>query len=52
MTEAFRTQIEQEARQAVTELLAEAKLKKRRCVRGGLLFQRDRGRPHRQRFQH
>ena len=28
MTEAFRTQIEQEARQAVTELLAEAKLKK------------------------
>ena len=28
MTEAFQKQIEQEARQAVTELLAEAKLKK------------------------
>ena len=39
MTEAFQKQIEQEARQAVTELLAEAKLKKRRCVRGRLLLQ-------------
>ena len=48
MTEAFQKQIEQEARQAVTELLAEAKLKKRRCVRGRLLVQRDRGRAHRQ----
>ena len=33
MTEEFKKQIETQARQAVTELLAEAKLKKRRCVR-------------------
>ena len=39
MTEAFKQQIEQEARQAVTELLEQAKLKKGRCLCGGLLVQ-------------
>ena len=48
MTDAFKQQIQAEARQAVEELLEQAKLKKGDVFVVGLLVQRDRGRAHRQ----